>query len=227
MTVRSAKLWLSVGWLAAMAPLVIVLILRQLDGFYGSDAKEVWSWFSQFVLPALTLLAGAWTVAAAPTDQKQIDNTIVFWIAVSIPIFYIVLLYVVIGKQPTSSVPWQEQFKQSALFLGIIQGLVIGVLGKFFIESAAAVKFPVRDCADRAGAAADALAPRRRYVDGYQSCSDGAGRLFADWPHSQSHVGEPLPALGSIAWRAGRHYRAGRCHRLGAVARLWGAAAQR
>jgi ABC-type transport system involved in cytochrome c biogenesis permease subunit len=135
MTVQSAKLWLSVGWLAAMAPLVVVLILRQLDGFYGSDAKEVWSWFSQFVLPALTLLAGAWTVAAAPTDQKQIDNTIVFWIAVSMSIFYIVLLYVVIGKQPTSSVPWQEQFKQSALFLGIIQGLVIGVLGKFFIES--------------------------------------------------------------------------------------------
>jgi len=135
MTVRGAKLWLSGGWMAAMAPLVIILILRQLDGFYGSDPKEVWSWFSQFVLPALTLLGGAWTVAAAPSDQKQIDNTIVFWVAVAMSAFYIVLLYVVIGKQPTSPLPWQDQFKQSALFLGIIQGLVIGVLGKFFIES--------------------------------------------------------------------------------------------
>lgn len=135
MTVRGAKLWLSVGWTVAMAPLVIILILRQLDGFYGTDAKEVWSWFSQFVLPALTLLAGAWTVAASSSEQKQIDNTVVFWIAVAMSIFYIVLLYIVIGKQPTSPLPWQEQFKQSALFLGIIQGLVIGVLGKFFIES--------------------------------------------------------------------------------------------
>lgn len=135
MTVRGAKLWLSIGWTAAMAPLVIVLILRQLEGFYGSDAKEVWSWFSQFVLPALTLLAGAWTVSTSPSEQKPIDNAAVFWIAVAMSVFYIVLLYVVIGKQPTSPLPWQEQFKQSALFLGIIQGLVIGVLGKFFIES--------------------------------------------------------------------------------------------
>jgi len=135
MTVRGAKLWLSVGWTAAMAPLVVILILRQLEGFYGNDAKEVWSWFSQFVLPALTLLAGAWTVATSPSEQRPIGNTVVFWVAVAMSIFYIVLLYVVIGKQPTSPLPWQEQFKQSALFLGIIQGLVIGVLGKFFIES--------------------------------------------------------------------------------------------
>jgi len=135
MTVRGAKLWLSIGWTTAMAPRVIILILRQLDGFYGTDAKEVWSWFSQFVLPALTLLAGAWTVAASASEQKQIDNTVVFWVAVAMSVFYILLLYVVIGKQPTSALPWQEQFKQSALFLGIIQGLVIGVLGKFFIES--------------------------------------------------------------------------------------------
>jgi len=135
MTVRSAKLWLSVGWMGVLAPLVIILILRQLDGFYGNDAKEVWSWFSQFVLPALTLLAGAWSVSASPTDQKPIDNPMVFWIAVALSVFYIALLYVVIGQQPLSPVPWQEQFKQSALFLGVFQGLVIGVVGKFFIES--------------------------------------------------------------------------------------------
>jgi hypothetical protein len=135
MTVRSAKLWLSVGWACALAPLVIVLVLRQLDGFYGNDPKEVWSWFSQFVLPALTLLGGAWTVAASPSDQKPVENTPVFWVAAALSVFYVALLYVVIGKQPWSSLAWQEQFKQSALFLAIIQGVVIGVLGKFFIES--------------------------------------------------------------------------------------------
>lgn len=135
MSVRGAKLWLSIGWMAALAPLVVILVLRQLDGFYGDDPKEVWSWFSQFVLPALTLLGGAWTVSASPNDQKTIDNPTVFWIATALSAFYLVLLYVVIGNQASSSLPWAEQFKQSALFLGIFQGLVIGVLGKFFIES--------------------------------------------------------------------------------------------
>jgi hypothetical protein len=135
MTVRGAKLRLSIGWMAALAPLVVILVLRQLDGFYGDDPKDVWSWFSQFVLPALTLLGSAWTVSASPNDQKPIDNPTVFWIATALSVFYLVLLYVVIGNQASSSQPWAEQFKQSALFLGIFQGLVIGVLGKFFIES--------------------------------------------------------------------------------------------
>jgi hypothetical protein len=135
MTVRAAKLWLSTGWICILAPLVIILVLRQLDGFYGNDAKEVWSWFGQFVLPALTLLGGAWSVAATPNDKNPIENPMVLWIAVALSAFYIVLLYIVIGKQPWSPLPWQEQFKQSALFLTILQGLVIGVLGKFFIES--------------------------------------------------------------------------------------------
>jgi len=135
MTVHGAKMWLSIGWLGAVAPLVVILVLRQLDGYYGTDPKEVWNWFTQFVLPALTWLAGAWTVTAAPNDQNPIGNRLVFWIAVLLSAFYIAILYVVIGMQARSQLPWQEQFKQSALFLGILQALVIGVVGKFFIES--------------------------------------------------------------------------------------------
>ena len=82
MTVHGAKSWLSIGWLAAVGPLVIILVLRQQSGFFGNDPKEVWNWFSQFVLPALTLLGGAWTVSASPNDEKRIDNPAIFWIAV-------------------------------------------------------------------------------------------------------------------------------------------------
>jgi hypothetical protein len=134
MTVRSAKSWLSIGWLVAVGPLVIILVLRQLNNFFGGDPKDVWNWFSQFVLPALTLLGGAWTVSASPNDQRQIENPMVFWVAVILSIFYVALLYLVIGSQAGSEQPL-SQLKDSALFLGILQGLVIGVLGKFFIES--------------------------------------------------------------------------------------------
>ena len=99
MTVRNAKSWLSIGWLGAVGPLMIILVLRQLYGFYGPDPKDVWNWFSQFVLPALTLLAGAWTVSASPSDQKPIDNPMVFWVAVVLSVFYIGLLYIVVGIQ--------------------------------------------------------------------------------------------------------------------------------
>ena len=134
MTVGQAKSWLSIGWLIAVGPLIVVLVLRQQTGFFGDDPKAVWSWFSQFVLPALTLLAGAWTVSASPNDLKQLHSPMIFWVAIVLSIFYVVLLYVVIANLVGSLQPL-AQLKDSALFLGVLQGLVIGVLGKFFIES--------------------------------------------------------------------------------------------
>ena len=139
MIVRHAKMALSLLWMLAAAPILLILILRQLQGFYdtpNTDPKEVWNWVSQFVLPGVTLVVGAWTVSASPSDQRPIDNPWVFWAAIGMSAFYFIVLYLVVGLQGTTQQPWPETFKQSALFLGIIQGAVIAVLGKFFIESA-------------------------------------------------------------------------------------------
>jgi hypothetical protein len=129
---------LSLLWLTAVAPLILILILRQLGGFYdipNTDPKDVWTWVTQFVLPGVTLVAGAWTVTTPASDKKKIGNPTGFWIAVGMSAFYFAVLYVVIASQAGSSQPWPETFKQSALYLGIIQGVVIGVVGKFFIET--------------------------------------------------------------------------------------------
>src|SRR5262245_4119054 len=140
MKVSKAKMCLSIFWLLAIAPLLLILILRQLNGFYDGDAKsdsrEVWNWVSQFVLPGLTLIAGAWTVSASPSDEKLVAHQWVFWAAVGMSMFYLTVLYLVIGMQATSALPWPETFKQSALYLGLMQGALIAVLGKFFIEAA-------------------------------------------------------------------------------------------
>jgi hypothetical protein len=139
MTIRTAKMCLSLLWIGAIGPLLLILIYRQLSGFYdapNTDHREVWNWVSQFVVPGATLLAGAWTVSVSSSDEKPVGNSWVFWVAVGMSVFYFVVLYLVVSVQASSQQPWPETFKQSALFLGIIQGAVIGVLGKFFIESA-------------------------------------------------------------------------------------------
>jgi hypothetical protein len=139
MIVRTAKMSLSLLWLVAVAPLILILILRQMEGFYdipSTDPKDVWSWVSQFVLPGVTLVAGAWTVSTSSADKGPVGNPSVFWIAMGMSAFYLVVLYLVVALQAGSSAPWPETFKQSALYLGIIQGAVIGIVGKFFIESA-------------------------------------------------------------------------------------------
>jgi formate hydrogenlyase subunit 3/multisubunit Na+/H+ antiporter MnhD subunit len=139
MTVRTARTILSVLWLAFAAPLLLILIVRQLNGFYdspGSDIRELWNWVGQFVLPGITLIAGAWTVSTSPSDGKPVDNFMVFWAAIGMSVFYFVVLYLVIASQASTTHNWSESLKESALYLGLFQGAIIAVIGKFFIESA-------------------------------------------------------------------------------------------
>ena len=111
----------------------MVLVLRQVNGFYGDQAQAAWSWAAQFVFPNLTLIGGAWSVAGSPEDDKPLGSAIVFWGAMIVSAFYIVILYIVLGAQASGSM--RASLEQSGLFLGLIQALVVGWMGKFFIEA--------------------------------------------------------------------------------------------
>ena len=135
MTIKTAKLSLSLLWVVAAIPLMFLLIMRQLNGDFGDNSKAVWTWAAQFLFPNLTLIGGAWSVAASPNDDKPMSSVFVFWAAIALSLFYIVVLYLVLGAQEASSAAPQTVYEQSALFLVLIQALIIGWLGKFFVES--------------------------------------------------------------------------------------------
>jgi hypothetical protein len=133
MTVKSAKIVLTALWGVGAIPLLSILVLRQLNGFYGDQAQAAWSWAAQFLFPNLTLIGGAWSVAASPDEDKPLGSSIVFWGAVVASAFYLAVLYVVLGAHASGSM--RSSLEQSGLFLGLIQALVVGWLGKFFIEA--------------------------------------------------------------------------------------------
>ncbi len=93
MTIKTAKIALTALWGVCAIPLLLVLVLRQLNGFYGDQAQAAWSWAAQFVFPNLTLIGGAWSVAGSPEDDKPLGSAIVFWGAMIVSAFYIVILY--------------------------------------------------------------------------------------------------------------------------------------
>jgi hypothetical protein len=133
MTTKRARIVVTVIWVAGALPLLTLLILRHLSGFYGPDAKGVWAWAAQFVFPNLTLIAGAWSATPSAENDALPASTIVFWGAVILSLFEIVILFLVLGSQSGGTAP-QVVFEQSALFLGLLQALLIGWLGKFFID---------------------------------------------------------------------------------------------
>lgn len=128
MTVKTAKAAITALWGFAAIPLLLILIIRQLNGFYGSDAQAVWAWAAQFLFPILTLIGGAWSVAGSPQDNTLLSSKVLFWGAVVLSIFYLLVLYVILGIHTI------KVFEESGMFLGVLQALVVGWLGKFFIE---------------------------------------------------------------------------------------------
>ena len=134
MTVKRAKATLTLIWLLAALPLLSILILRQLNGFYGTDAKAAWTWAAQYLFPQLTLIMGAWSVSRSPNEGKRLSSSITFWIAIALSLFYLFALYLVAGAQAGAEQTWQSVFEQSGLFLSLFQALIIGLLGKFFVE---------------------------------------------------------------------------------------------
>src|SRR5262245_13548869 len=137
MTIGKAKLALSLVWVTAAVPLLLILIFRQLVGFYDPDPKAAWTWAAQFLFPNLTLIGGAWSVAASPADDAPISSPLVAWGAIGISAFYLVVLFLILGVQGLGVRPWQTVFDQSGLFLGLLNGIVVGWLGKFFVGSKA------------------------------------------------------------------------------------------
>jgi hypothetical protein len=135
MTLRTAKASLSILWILAIPLLLFTLIRRQLNGYYGTDPTAVWTWVAQFVLPGLGLILGAWSLKATPADDDTLRNQIVFWGAAVLSLLYLAALYYVVASQAWLDQDWGEVFKQSALFLSLIQATVIGLLGKFFVQS--------------------------------------------------------------------------------------------
>ncbi|MBK5959644.1 hypothetical protein CCR97_15730 [Rhodoplanes elegans] len=133
MTVRTAKIALTALWGVAIMPLLLILILRQLNGFYGSEAQAAWTWVAQYVFPGMTLIGGAWTVTDHPEDAEKRASTVVVWGALVLSAFYLLVLYLVLGAQARGSL--EDVLQGSGLFLGLIQGVVVGWLGKFFIEA--------------------------------------------------------------------------------------------
>lgn len=135
MTVKKAKTALTMLWVIVTMPLLLLLIMRQLNGFYGTDAKAVWTWAAQYLFPPLTLIGSAWAVAQTPGEGKRIAAPIVFWVAIVMSLAYLCALLLVAGAQAGEGQSWQSVFEQSGLFLSLFQALLIGWLGKFFIES--------------------------------------------------------------------------------------------
>lgn len=136
-SVRTCKKKLACLWVSVGLALFILLVFQSMLGKFGTRAEEAWAWFLPTIMPTLSLIIGVLVLDISSTRQrdKQIDRFL-FWLAFSLSAIYLALVMLVPLIQPlTGSSPF-ELMKRSNFWLGPLQGLVVAVLGVFFVKSA-------------------------------------------------------------------------------------------
>ena len=138
MSVQRARDVLSILWVMVSGPLVLFLIARSVSGYYGHEPEKIidlWSWVFQFLFPVLGIIVAAWSVGAVRSQKKSIHSMPVFWGALILSVFYLFALWLVVVLEPFSEAQWSAVFRNSGIYLGPVQGIVVTALGKFFIEN--------------------------------------------------------------------------------------------
>ena len=134
MTLRESQRKLFTLWMAGVAPLFIVVFSRTL-GHWRSDASEVWGWFSSTVGPIVSFVVASYiTTAKSGNVARRQADPLLFRTAMIASSVYLILVLIVlwVANSQQAALPFMHD---TAIGLGLVQGVVNGLLGYFLLSS--------------------------------------------------------------------------------------------
>lgn len=135
-SLRLARLRLARIWFPAIGVLFLVLVVQSLTFVHGDEVQQVFSWALPNFLPTISLMMSVFAQDALVSDKQSVDKVKVrsFFLSIAtwLSLFYLALLFIVIFAASVSGGRPLDTFEISSIFLGPIQGLVVGALGVLF-----------------------------------------------------------------------------------------------
>lgn len=135
LSVRRARNILSLFWILATGPLILLVIVQTVLGKYGQDWQIAWGWLSPLVFPILSLVLAFSVLSADPAAKRPFRAPAVFWGTMILCGFYVAMLWSVILLEPVSELGWVNLMKFLGWPLGVVQGVVAGAVTRFFLVS--------------------------------------------------------------------------------------------
>jgi hypothetical protein len=140
MTKLAAQKRLTVLWFSSSAVLALLFVVFTILGTFQDSTTEIWQWYSQNIVPSLTLILGSFYATAAAQDEATAPQVDMFYyhMCFYISLFYLLALCATVLAVPTSQLEPLARLKllnSSKLYLTIFQGVVSYSLGVFFVKS--------------------------------------------------------------------------------------------
>lgn len=142
MTKLTAQKHLTILWFSSSALLAGLFITFTLVNRFGAHAADAWQWYSQNIVPTLTLIIGSF-YAASGQDEATSPPVDIFYYRVCfyISLFYLLALFLTVLAAPlaqnVADLTMLDLLDSSKLYLTVFQGLVSYSLGVFFVKGGA------------------------------------------------------------------------------------------
>ncbi len=142
MTKLAAQKRLTVLWFCGAAFLAVLFVLFTVLNRFGEHNTDAWQWYSQNIVPSLTLIVGSFYATAAQDEATAPQVDIFYYrLCFGISLFYLVALCLTVLVAPlaqhVAQLTMLDLLNSSKLYLTIFQGVVSYSLGVFFVKSSA------------------------------------------------------------------------------------------
>lgn len=135
-TLRSARHQLARIWFPSAGIIFLILVIQSLTLVHGDEVQQVFSWALPNFLPTVSLMMSVFAQDALIRDEQKAEKVFVrssfLTISKWISLFYVALLFIVVFAASVSGDRPLDTLEMSNIFLGPIQGLVVGAIGVLF-----------------------------------------------------------------------------------------------
>jgi uncharacterized membrane protein len=125
-------------WFINAAIIGLIFVIFTASGRFGSKSSDGWQWFSQNIVPTLTLMIGTFAASMGQATSTADIEKFYFQLSYYISLFYFLILYLTIFLAPfafnETQLSFVELLNSSKIYLNIIQGVVTFSLGLFFTK---------------------------------------------------------------------------------------------
>jgi hypothetical protein len=130
-------------WFGASAVIFLILIGQSLGGVYGDELQRAWGWALPNIVPTLALMVSVFAAdALKPYSEGTAVRKNFYLLASGLSVFYLAVfllsllaqpLLEYLSPQPHGGVSARVQLLETSnIWLGPLQGLVVGTLGILF-----------------------------------------------------------------------------------------------
>lgn len=122
-------------WVLGGLPLLVIVIVQIVLGRYPDGFQTPIGWLSTLLFPSWSIIFAVLTVGKTKASIRPVHHKSLFYISALISVVYIISLYLIMFLGVYSPGGLSSALQNSAFYMGVFQSFVIGVVGKFFLES--------------------------------------------------------------------------------------------